>query len=117
MDGKISRSFGLILILIMFIFLEKSVGIFGYWRISFYLWHMDTEKLMVQEAKELLEYLCESVQKVFVGSEVLDRIDAQDEVDFREKVFPYLSSTEREWYDMVDGFIDEVSDFIISNGG
>ena len=31
---------------------------------------MDTEKLMIEEAKALLEYLCESVQKVFVSDEV-----------------------------------------------
>lgn len=77
---------------------------------------MDTDKVIIEQAKALMEYLCESVRAVFVSDEILDEIGIVDDDEFREKLFPYMSSVEREWFDLVEGFIDDTADFLIGQG-
>lgn len=67
------------------------------------------EKELVQQAQELIDYLCENISPYFTDTGDLDPFDDYEEIRAN------LSNVEREWYDLWMMIYDEVDCFITNH--
>lgn len=80
-------------------------------RVAFFYYLCCMEKELLQQAQQLLDYLCENIYPYFTDTGDLDPID-----DY-EEIVRLLPNNERVWYDLWTLIYDELDCFIGENLG
>lgn len=75
-----------------------------------YICGMSTKEKIIEQAKDLQAYLSDDVETIFLPYDVTSKLlNCTDPVEEGKKL---MSPIEKEWYELIETFIEELDGFI-----